>query len=150
MNTIEKVNSLLRHIHHVQENCVYLGLKLIELGEEEFGKTLIANGQIHDNSKWKGVEWDHLESKDPLLKEAILQHSRTNSHHPEYWGGIHIMPSIYIAEMVCDWKARSTEFGTDVRVWITARATERFGFTMGDRVGLVIEKYIDLLLDKEF
>jgi len=150
MKTLDKVNSLLRHIKYVQENCAFLGLKLISLGQEEFGKTLIANGQIHDNSKWKGVEWDHLESNDPLLHEAVLQHSRTNSHHPEYWGNIHMMPSIYIAEMVCDWKARSTEFGTDVRIWIRDRATDRFGFQMTDEVGIQIERYLDLLLDKPF
>jgi hypothetical protein len=150
MENIDKVHNLLRHIKNVQDNCLHLGLKLITLGEEEFGKLLIANGQIHDNSKWKGVEWDHLESSDPFLVKAIMQHSRTNPHHPEYWGSIQAMPEIYVAEMVCDWKARSSEFGTDLRNWIQECATKRYSFLMTDPVGLHIKKFLNLLLDKPF
>lgn len=149
-NTHKRINDLLRHIRNVQDNCIHLGLNLIDKGELEFGKTLIANGLIHDNSKWKGIEWDHLESADPLLCEAVRQHNRTNAHHPEYWDSIHSMPRIYIAEMVCDWKARSNEFGTDLRQWIENKSTIRFEFKMEDKVGIEINYFLDLLLDKPF
>ncbi len=150
MDDIKKVHALLRHIRNVQDNCLHLGIKLMEQGEVDFGKLLIANGQIHDNSKWKGVEWDHLETTDPFLGKAVLQHSRTNPHHPEYWGSIHEMPRIYVAEMVCDWKARSSEFGTDLKQWIACSATKRFEFNLLDPVGIQINNMLNLLLDKPF
>lgn len=149
-----RVENLLRHIRHVQDNCLVLGMKMIEAGEEELGRILIANGQVHDNSKFKGVEWDSLsDTSEPeaYLSRAISQHNRTNPHHPEYWGGIHNMPEIYVAEMVCDWKARSSEFGTDLRAWITDKAAPRFKFALNvDPVGIKITKFVDLLLEQAF
>jgi hypothetical protein len=52
--------------------------------------------------------------------------------------------------MVCDCAARSSEFGTDVRVWFSSNATKKYNFTMEDSTGLLIQKYLDLLLEKPF
>lgn len=149
-DTLSKIDSILEHIKHVQENCYRLGAKLIKAGEVELGRRLIANGQIHDNSKFHGTEFKHLFEGDKLLREAIDHHAVTNPHHPEFWDSIHAMPMVYIAEMVCDCAARGAEFGTDIRAWFAESATVKYGFKMEDAVGKNITKYLDLLLSKQF
>ncbi len=150
MKQEEKIKEVLEHIENVQRNCYKLGLKLIRCGRFELGRNLIANGQIHDNSKFKGVEFDELFYGSPILKEAIKHHSSTNPHHPEYWGSIHAMPDVYVAEMVCDCAARSAEFGTDLRKWFTTEATTKYGFFPTDPIGIKIEEFLDMLLSPSF
>jgi hypothetical protein len=147
---ISKIDIVFSHIQLVQHHTYVLGIKLIKGGEVELGRNLISNGQIHDNSKFKGIEFDHLFNGDPLLSEVVKHHQSVNPHHPEYWGGIHNMPKVYVAEMVCDWLARANEFGTNIRDWIENQATERFEFTNTDIVYTNIQKYLNLLLDKSF
>jgi hypothetical protein len=84
------------------------------------------------------------------LKMAIIHHNQTNEHHPEHWQGIKNMPSVFVAEMVADWKARSEEFGTSLREWIDEAATKRFGFTKEDDIYKEIIKYVDMLCQKSF
>lgn len=154
MKTVnEKIDDIIRHINHVKDNCLLLGERLINYGKRDVGRLLIANGFIHDNSKFYGVEWDYLndESGDPdLLRIAVSQHNRTNQHHPEYWGGIDLMPGLYIAEMVCDWKARSGEFGTSLQDWIEEGAATKFGYTTDSEIYRKIMFYSELLCDKPF
>lgn len=147
----KRIDSLCRHIEGVQKNTLLLGTRLIEDGDEKTGIMLIANGFIHDHSKFYGVEWEYLGKDDSEASQlAIRQHQHTNKHHPQYWGGIHDMPDLYVAEMVCDWKARSNEFGTDLREWIDNEATKTFSFTKREKIYRTIKKYLDLLLDKPF
>lgn len=150
MENLDKITLVLDHIQNVQKNCYKLGLKLIRAGDVEFGRMLIANGQIHDNSKFSGIEFDHLFTGDPLLNDVVKHHATTNQHHPEYWGGIKKMPDVYIAEMVCDCAARSAEFGTDVRLWFSEKATVKYDFLMSDPVGQRITFYLDTLLSPQF
>src|SRR5271157_5839234 len=112
----EKLETLLRHVEEVQKNCQLLGGKLIQAGEFELARRLIAAGFLHDQSKFHGLEWMHLtkpDSDDELVPAVIQHHVSTNLHHPEYWDCIKNMPQQYLAEMVCDWKARSGELGKD-------------------------------------
>lgn len=150
----KRLQCLLKHIENVREDCELLGMKLIERGEFEFGKTLIQHGLIHDSSKFSGIEWEELNGHhDHLLAVAIREHVKHNPHHPEYWGdkgGIHEMPRIYVAEMTVDWKARSNEFGTALRPWVDEEATKRFGFTKHDEVYREILEFLDLLLEPSF
>ncbi len=150
METYEKIESVLNHIQNVQRNCNKLGIKLIKNGEVELGRILIANGQIHDNSKFKGIEFDHLFYGDAILGEVIKHHNTTNPHHPEYWGNIQNMPKIFLMEFVCDTTARSSEFGTNIREWLANSATKKYGFKMDDEVGKEISYYLDMLLEKPF
>lgn len=155
MSEFEKIEAILEHIGNVQRNCNKLGLIIIKQANGDpkqinFGRMLISHGQIHDNSKLGGIEWLHLFSGDDLLFDVIKHHSETNPHHPEYWGSIHDMPEIYVAEMVCDCTARSQEFGTNIREWFERTATKKYGFSMEDRVGVWIKKYLDILLPKPF
>lgn len=147
-----------RHIRNVADNCLLLGEKLIELGQIELGHKLIANGFIHDASKFHGIEWEYLVTDVPVseegaklkLKLAIQHHNRTNLHHPEYWGDIRLMPDLYLAEFCCDIKARSEEFGTSLRDWIDASATKKWGFSKDDEIYKKIMVYVNLLCDKPF
>lgn len=156
--TMLKVRAVARHIRNVEDNCLLLGEKLIQSGKIDLGKRLIANGMIHDASKFHGIEFEYLSIGNPSeegaklkLKLSVQQHNTTNQHHPEFWaGGIKEMPDVYVAEMVCDWKARSEEFGTSLRDWIDETATKRWEFAKDDRIYKEIMNYVDLLCEKPF
>jgi len=54
------LHALLRHIEGVQLACKLLANKLIEKGECEIARLLVAESMLHDNSKFYGLEWQHL------------------------------------------------------------------------------------------
>lgn len=149
---LEIIDSVLRHIKNVSDNCNLLGRRLIESGEIEIGVGLIANGLIHDNSKLRGIEllYLHPDTAKTKFALAISHHVTTNPHHPEYWCGIENMPDIYLCEMICDWKARSEEFGTSIHDWVNKAAAEKFGYKKNSEVCKKIARYISLLCDKPF
>ena len=60
------------------------------------------------------------------------------------------MPELYIAEMVCNWKARSSEFGTDLREWMTTGAAKRFKYKANSSIHQKCLHYVDMLCDKPF
>lgn len=152
----KRLDLVLRHINNVRENCFILGEKLIEEGEYELGLLLIANGQIHDNSKLRGVEWLYLHPDVKDLKPehfllALNQHRQNNPHHPEFWpGGIEEMPRLYLAEMVCDIKGRSEEFGSDVLEWIKDECTKKYKFSTCGRVYKEMKNFLELLIQEKF
>lgn len=151
MTVEEKIKYIQKHIENVQRNCKEIGMILVGLGQTKLGLIVISNGQIHDNSKFRGFEFAHLFPNDPLLYEAVKQHQSRNPHHPEYWAnGIHDMPEEYIIEMVCDWSARGSEFGTDVYDWIKDEATKKYNFKIDDEIGKKITHYLGLLLSRPF
>lgn len=150
-----RLKNIVRHITHVQQSCTLLGERLIASGDKEIGHKLIANGFIHDNSKFHGIEWlylhDDLKVCEPeMFQMALHQHQTRNPHHPEYWDGIENMPRVYLAEMVCDWHARGHEFGTDLRAFIKNHATKKFNFTLQGKVYKEIKGFVDMLLDPAF
>ena len=138
-----------------------MGEKFIERGLVDFGKELIARGFCHDNSKFYGIEWDNITKAGNeidnnanaklKLKLSIFHHQSTNKHHPESWaGGIKEMTDIDLCEMICDWKSRSEEFGTDLRKWIDESATKRYKFTNEDLVYKKIMYFVDMICEKPF
>ena len=92
---LDKINRITRHTRNVEDNCILLGTKLISAGEIELGKQLIANGFVHDVSKFGGIEFEFMAPGTPTeedsakmkMKMAIYQHQKTNLHHPESWSG---------------------------------------------------------------
>jgi hypothetical protein len=150
---MNKLDSLLRHVQGVQDNCILLAKRLLEKGKDEhFCLTLISNAMKHDASKFTGIEWLYL---DPTCGEekfemALRQHVLTNKHHPEFWDGIENMPDVYLAECVMDWKERASEFGTDLRDWIKDKATRKFKFALQSKVYKEIKEYLDLVLEPKF
>ncbi len=175
LKTYKNLKSVTRHIKLVQEACDLLSERIIdeaiELSREvdesglkkadgdkeqaeikkkiDFAIMLIANSRLHDNSKFFGIEREYLiPGADPeKVKLAHHQHVTTNKHHPEIWGSMQQMPDICIAEMVCDWFARSTEAGTDLRKWIKEEALNKYQVSAKGKVYKVIKRYVDLLLD---
>lgn len=150
----QHLDNLLRHIDLVRQAGVLLGKRLMEQGRKDFGRILIARCYEHDKSKFYGIEWRFLHAGNDVpeddLKLAITQHTETNSHHPEFHGGFNNMPEMDIAEMVCDWYARSQEFGTGFRDWITETAVERFHMdTKSERFGWVMN-FVNILLQDSF
>lgn len=60
------------------------------------------------------------------------------------------MPELDIAEMVCDWYARGTEFATGLRDWITNTAIDRFRIDLEGKQFIWINGFVDLLLEDSF
>lgn len=155
MYTIEEhLDNVIRHINLVREACTLLGQRLIQRGEVEFGRLLIAKGFEHDVSKFYGIEWDFLhtgpDTDKTKMELAVQQHVRTNQHHPEYWGGVDKMPPIALAELICDWYARSQEFGTSLRDWIVKTGVPKFNIDVDSDEYKLIQKYLNLLLQDSF
>lgn len=150
----EHMANLTRHINLVRDNCHLLGMRLIAQGEHDFGRLLIARGFVHDASKFYGIEWDYLHVGPDVshdnLNNAIKQHVRTNEHHPEFWGGVQNMPRIAIAEMVCDWYARSQEFGTDLKQWVIHEAMTKFSLEPSSQAYKHIAEFVSILLNNSF
>lgn len=150
----QHLEDLVRHIELVREACLLLGKRLMSRGEVPFGRLLIAQGFVHDATKFYGIEWDYLHSGPDTpkqdLERAIKQHTSTNSHHPEYHGGIENMPRIDIAEMVCDWYARSTEFGTGLRDWITESAVNKYKIDLEGKQYKWMNDFVSVLLTNSF
>jgi hypothetical protein len=157
--SLAKVEAIIRHIKNVQDNCLLMGKRLIESGQIDLGRMLIARGLTHDNSKFFGAEWDNMsviksvdeDKEKSKLKLSIHHHNSTNFHHPESWPkGIKEMPDLFLAEMVCDIKSRSEEFGTSLIEWIDETATKKYNFQKTDEVYNRIIKFVNLLCEKPF
>lgn len=150
----EHLDNLTRHINLVRDACLLLGKRLIERGRPDFGRLLIQRGFCHDVSKFSGMEWKFLHAgKDvpwPVLEPVVQQHAETNDHHPEAWGGIENMPEIAVAEMVCDWYARSQEMGTGLRDWVIKEATPRFKIERSMSQWDWIQECLDILIENHF
>jgi len=150
------LESLIRHIKLVREAAWLLATRIWDRkgeGDPEFGKRLMVNVGHHDETKFFGIEWTDLRQNNPdteKLKLAHSQHLASNTHHPENWGGLNSMPDLMIAEMVCDWKARSDEMGSDLRDWIKNAAVEKYSISTQGKVYKKIKEYVDLLLDPPF
>ena len=141
MNTEDKnLQSILKHIDNVRSNCILLGNKIIDDGNLELGKALIANGYNHDNSKLHGIELLYLNEKtkeeNPLLfNTAYLQHVSNNKHHPEAWiGGIESMDELHLLEMICDWDSRSFEFNTNSMDWFKDIGANKYNIKPNSRL----------------
>lgn len=152
----KKLFNLKRHVTNVNENAAELAARIIDTAKSkkdlEFARQLVQKVRSHDLSKFSGIEWDHLTDKgNPLFETAMKQHQAVNDHHPEYYvGGIHEMGDLALGELVCDWKARSAEMGTDLRTYIKDVATARYKFSLHSNVYKTIKKFVDLLLDGAF
>lgn len=152
----KRLETVVRHIANVRDDCLLLGERLIKQGKDELGMMLIANGMIHDNSKLTGIEWEYLhpdvkETNPTAFFMAHKQHVATNRHHPEHYPcGVNEMPPVYVAEMVCDWHTRSSEFGTDLWEWIKDVALEKYKISTSGRAYKHIKDFVDLLLERKF
>lgn len=150
----ERIELHWNHITLVRQTAEVLWKRLCDVGELALAQKLAKRASIHDASKFTGIEFDNLHKKDFKDKELISsvdQHRKTNDHHPEFHvNGIKDMSREQIAEMVCDWSARSKEKGTGLRDWIKTDAASRFNFTLQSKCYKDIKFFVDLLLDEPF
>ena len=58
---------------------------------------------------WRDYHPDFVVPDDPGIHNAFQCHRRGSPHHAEFYNDIALMPPGQIAEMVCDWFARSCE-----------------------------------------
>jgi len=149
------LEDLYQHLDGMQKAVRLLAKRLINQcipEDEKLAFLLLRNSFTHDRSKLEGVEfpWIHQNEDKDRLVLAIEHHQQINQHHPEYWGGVDYMPPVAIAEMVCDWKARSGDMGTDLREWIKEEAFKKYSIPPTGKVSKLIKKFVDLLLDASF
>ncbi len=149
-STVEKIEALKEHIGLVHQGAFKLADRLIPAGKEELARRLIANVLQHDYTKFHGFQWEHLWPGDPLLEEAIKDHNKKERHHPEAWDSIHVMTEEYIAELVCDCWARSSQFGTCLYDWFDETAPKKYNYTKRDEVYKTIMYFVGLLCDRKF
>lgn len=152
----QHLEDLIAHVERVRANALLLAKHWIKNGRSKDARVLLAKAHVHDASKWAGIEFEMMhrgpDANGQKLLDAIAQHQSTNDHHPEFWGGLSRMPEVCVAEMVCDWLARSQEFATDLRVYVRTQAAERYNFLYEgskDRVRWIWE-FIDILLPEKF
>ena len=151
----ERLRNLRRHLDNVRNACFLLAERLVdreEDGDYQLALRLVRNSLNHDRSKLEGLEWEFIHQKDDqvLLGIAARHHANVNAHHPEYWGGQSFMPPDAVAEMVCDWFARSQEMGTSLRQWIKDEAFKRYDIPPTGRVSKLVKGFVDLLLEPLF
>jgi len=154
LSEVDHLDNLIRHIELVQQACCLLGKRLMYEGRSELGRIIIARGFQHDVSKFYGVEWEYLHAGKDVDRDGLLlsikQHTCTNDHHPEYWGGLQNMPEVCVAEMVCDWYARSQEFGSSLKDWISREAFKKYQIDVWERQRGWITEFVNILLENHF
>lgn len=152
----EHLDDLIRHKERVKDAGILLGKRLIAEGRDELGKQVIARGYAHDLSKFEGIEWQFLHCGNDVdpndLQQAMSHHwcQTQNRHHPEFHGGLKNMTELDVMEMICDFLARSQEFGTSLRDWISTQANVRFHIDECPAQKAWIDKTINLLLRDQF
>lgn len=130
------------HKEMVLGNCWKMALHFLKLGEEEKAIEIIERGWLHDNSKFSEEELEslskindhhasmrHAGQQLPVeMQEYLKLHYENNTHHPEHWEDVSMMPEMDVVEMCCDWAARSQQFGTDLLEFAKTRQENRFHF----------------------
>lgn len=131
------------HKKLVMDNCLLMAKYFLDKNDTKMAIAILKRGATHDNSKFDITEFTKLASimeskhcfKDPesLLTpaetKAIEYHWAHNRHHPEYFENKEDMEEIDIIEMVCDWFARSLQFGTKFIPFVKKRQKNRFHFS---------------------
>ena len=139
---IAHIRETLLHKSFVIKACLKMSDYLIQNNQSELAIALLKRANIHDNSKLVGPEVELLSSIygnqnafiNPTTtlsdkeKEVIEKHWENNRHHPEHFKNIDKMSELDIIEMVCDWYARSLQYGTDFLEFVTVRQDTRFHF----------------------
>jgi hypothetical protein len=111
---------------------------------------------VHDHSKFEMDEvamfikmLDESDGNNPngILtdeqKKLIEMHWKRNRHHPEFFTSYTKMDDIDILEMVCDWYARSLQFGNNFTEYVENVPQKRFGFD--EEFFTKVKQYCDVL-----
>lgn len=155
-----QLEDLIEHKRQVLASCKKMAEFLIKEGNYDHAKDLIKRAAYHDNSKLEEDEFGkflELKIKDRAFtnaktilndyeKERIAVHWKKNPHHPEYYESPEQMTTLDRMEMVCDWHARSRQYGTDLLEFAETRQKNRFHFP--EEMFLEIMGYCRILISE--
>lgn len=139
---ITHFEELCLHKKILLDSCQKLATYFLINDNEDFALMLMKRAFVHDTSKLSKAEFHAADAFDSFSKDSrkgnqdftkkerifLEIHWKNNKHHPEHWENIRDMKDIDIAEMVCDWHARSVEFDDDLIEYIGYRQKARFAF----------------------
>lgn len=155
---LTQLDDIMVHVGFVMKAGHKLSRKLMLSGEEDKAIGLLQRILMHDFSKSLVDEFygmakfseDMASMKDPNVKrvadgkmDAIKLHWSRNDHHPEFWTAVmpntltnsepieisSEMSELSIAEMCCDWYARSMQFNSNVLDFYKIMSKDRWKFT---------------------
>ena len=113
---LEKFRKIVAHIQRVHENGIKLCEELIKESRERFARRVQVEIFKHDLSKLEDFEFSRLSSqKEDEIKVGVEHHRTVNPHHIQFYDDYKQIPEVQLACMACDLKARSEEFGSDVK-----------------------------------
>ena len=158
---IEHISETMLHKSYVIRACLKMSKILIQENKVDLALLLLQRSNIHDNSKLVGPELELLSTLygnqesfiNPNIqlsaqqREIIEKHWENNRHHPEHFENVLDMSELDIIEMVCDWYARSLQYGTDFIEFIKTRQETRFHFP--NEMFMKILKYCEILKETE-
>ena len=134
-------------------------------------KTVYDRVDSHDSSKYMDNEFDAYRAKyypteneskgdsnyialvDDRYQDAWKHHYTNNRHHPEYWvdsetGAPRDMELDAIIEMISDWEACSTMFGTNTAEWYKTQASHDEQKAMTQHTRDIVEDLLFNVLHK--
>lgn len=137
-----QIKDTILHKKLILDSCLILSEYLFSKGNDDMALGLLKRASVHDISKFQKKELLSLASipknikafKNPNTemsdkeKEHIQLHWENNQHHPEHYKDYNDMTELDMLEMICDWHARSIQFGTNFLEFVTTRQENRFHF----------------------
>lgn len=139
----EMAEDTVTHKKLVLDNCLLISRYLLSKRRIELATKLMSRGCEHDNSKFEPEEFRRMAQilngrqcftdanvqLSPEEVKAIKHHWEGNRHHPEFFDNSDDMTELDVIEMVCDWFARSIQYGTDFIPFVKERQENRFKFS---------------------
>lgn len=153
----EHVSDTLIHKKYVIESGLILINYLFDNERDEEALQLSRRCARHDDSKFESDEMREFlqlpkEGENmrnaraplsPTTQSLIQRHWKHNRHHPEFYVDYHEMTEVDIMEMVCDWYARSMQYGTNFKEFVLTRQEMRFKFD--EDFFAVVWKYCEII-----
>ena len=156
-----EINDILLHRSYVMRSGEYLANYLIFHERSVDALRLIGRCCIHDISKIQntkeflllasisdnmGYMQDINHELSDIEREAICEHWKHNSHHPEYYQDPNDMSELDIMEMACDCHARSKQFKTNLLEYLEAQQRIRFHFD--ENHYRMLKRYATILVEQ--
>lgn len=159
--TIIQIEDTIIHKQYVLASALKMFKYLCTINKSDLGLELLKRASIHDNSKLEDDELyllsrlkDRKEAfteaeytPDEMTRMSIEEHWKRNRHHPEFFKDPSEMTELDILEMICDWHARSVQYGTDLLEFVRVRQKNRFHFNK--KMYNDILNYCKILLKEE-
>jgi len=147
---IERCSKIFDHIQNVQEFCFKLAVELIKDSQQRLARQLLKRALSHDLSKFSDLEYYGMYSEDKAIKDlAINNHRSLNPHHIDYHVNLLDMQEVDLAEMACDLRARSVEFGSSVKDYVKDFIEFR-KISPNSKFYKSVTKYLNMIIEDKF